>query len=93
MYSCLKVAPYKFADDKTGEIIEGCKVTLMDLNPTSQRDAVGCDVSTENIQYSYGIDFINSLPEGVKFPVLVDISVEMTLGKKPKVTNIKYRDK
>lgn len=93
MYYCLKVAPYSFPDDKTGEIIKGCKVTLMDLNPTTQKDAVGCDVATENITYEYGMAFINSLPENVKFPVTVDVSIETQLGKKSRVTNIRYKDK
>lgn len=85
MYSLLKISPYNFTDEKTGDIIKGAKLTLMSQSPTDKTGCFGFDVSTENISYEMAQEFIKTLPSDIKFPVSVDVFMTVDLSSKNRV--------
>lgn len=49
----LRVSRYKFTDEKTGELVEGAKVTYCnDLDGVTKDNSLGLDIVTSTIPYS-----------------------------------------
>ncbi len=79
------VARYDFKNDDTGEVIRGCKVTYLSVDPFDEKDNKGYKTNTINLAYEKF-----KLFENVAFPV--DCQVEFDIidaNKKPKVLDIK----
>ena len=51
--SILYVKPYNFTNDKTGEVLQGCKVAYFMTVPINTKDEKGYRVDYANLSYDY----------------------------------------
>lgn len=78
---------YKFPDNKTGEVIEGCKVHYADLNDSQKDDMIGHVPQTANLPYEY-FEVISSQP----IPGIYEaqLTVDLT-ARKPALKVVGFR--
>lgn len=75
----LGVSRYSFPDQKSGELIEGAKVSYIEESPADEENVAGHTPQTANMKYGYFDTIYNS---GV--PAVYDANLTVSLtGRKP----------
>lgn len=93
MYTLLRASVYDFIDDKTGKPIKGGKVCLMSKTHTDSETAVGYEVDFKSVSKEIIDDLFRQLGNDPKLPCDVDVSLEASLSKVPKITGILVKTK
>lgn len=87
MYKLINVRTLKFANDSTGEVIDGGKVMVLSQEKFDKPN-FGYECTDMWIKPEVRDDLLNQINENTKFPLDVEIEFIFDLKKAPKIKKI-----